>query len=164
MSSLHIRGCHHVFFYFKGLCWVFWWNKKIKLCRYCHIVFDILLKNLFKKSMTYWPMCRINPHPMTNQPSRGDDSSRWETFFKRFYLHGYRSFMQTVYLTSWPRSCWICTYKILCCAINIKGVMMALPKPCRTNPALPYWCHTNSITQVVCVVVGPTMCHALMTS
>ena len=88
----------------------------------------------------------------TLKKSYDESALPWEWFvtlrniFKRFYLHGYQSFMQTVYLTSWPRSCSICTYKILCCAINIKGVMIVLRGwgwgwvvVVRANPYPHYW-------------------------
>ena len=138
VAFLHIKGCHHVFC-FKRLCWVFRWIKKTSYVDIATEFFTFYFeKSVYIVHDVLTPLCRINPHPMTNQPSRGDDSSLRETFFKRSYLHGNQSFMQTVYIISWPRSCWICTYKILSCAINIKGVMMVVPKPCRTNPALPY--------------------------
>ena len=112
--------------------------KKIKLCRYCRRVICILLWKICLYSL--W---RIDP-AVSNQPASYDESTfPWGWFvtsrniFKHFYLHGYQSFAQTVYLTNWPRSCWICTYKIRCCAINIKGVMMVIPKPCRTTPLSP---------------------------
>ena len=142
MSSLHIMGCHHVF-RFKRLCWVFWWNKKNKLCRYCHRVFTYYFEKFVY--IVYDPA-------VSNQPASYDESTlRWGWFvtsrniFKRFDLDGYLSFMQTVYLTSWPRSCWICF-----CAINIKGVVMVLPKPCRTNPALPYH-YTLKCQRLMCL-------------
>ena len=71
---------HHVFC-FKCLCWVFGWNKKSSdldtstefftfyFEKSVYIVYDVLT-----------PLFRIKPHPMTNQPSRGDDSSLRETF------------------------------------------------------------------------------------
>ena len=136
VSSLHISGCRHVFC-FKSLCWVFCWNKK-KLCRCYHRVFYTLP----------WKVClyslwRIDP-AVSNQPTSYDELTLpWGWFvtsrniFKPFYVHSCQSSMQTVYSISWPRGYWISTYKILCCAINIEGVMMVLPKPCRTNPALP---------------------------
>ena len=80
-----------------------------------------------------WKVClyslwRIDP-AVSNQPTSYDELTLpWGWFvtsrniFKPFYVHSCQSSMQTVYSISWPRGYWISTYKILCCAINIKGL------------------------------------------
>ena len=100
LSSLCIRGYHNDF-RFECLCLLFCWNKKSSYVditsqfftiyheKYVRIVYDELT-----------PLWRINPHPMTNQPSCGVDSSLWETFFKRLYLHGYQLHIELCYFTS----------------------------------------------------------------
>ena len=99
---------------------MFWLNKKscyVDIATECFLLWTICLYSIW----------RIDP-TVSNQPTSYDESTlpwewfvTWRTIFQRFYLHGYQSFMQTVYLTSWPRRCWIWTYnKIICCVINIK--------------------------------------------